>query len=111
MKPSTNPRLLKALAAEIKTRRRELSLSQEDLAGRCELDRPYLSLIEVARKQPSLSVLWKIATGLEWRLSDLALRVERRYEQEGARKRVSDNAQTASDQGVPALGKKAGKKG
>ena len=82
MKPSTNPRLLEALAAEVKTRRQELNLSQEDLAGRCELDRPYLSLIEVARKQPSLSVLWKIAGGLELRLSELAARIESRLQRE-----------------------------
>jgi transcriptional regulator with XRE-family HTH domain len=82
MKPSTNPYLLSALGAEIKVRRQELGLSQDDLAGRCELDRPYISLIEVGKKQPSLSVLWRIATGLEWRLSTLAERVERRYEHE-----------------------------
>lgn len=79
MKPSTNPRLLEALAVEVKARRQELKLTQEDLAGRCEIDRPYLSLIEVARKQPSLSVLWRIAGGLDLRLSELAARVERRY--------------------------------
>jgi len=100
MKPSTNPRLLEALAIEIKARRQELSLSQEDLAGRCELDRPYLSLIEVARKQPSLSVLWKIATGLEWRLSDLALRVEKRFEQdERVRNRVAKNRPASTGEG------------
>lgn len=79
MRPSTNLHLMEALAAEIKARRLTLELSQEDLAGRCEIDRPYISLIEVARKQPSLSVLWRIANGLDWRLSDLVPQVEERY--------------------------------
>lgn len=97
MKPSTNPRLLEALAAEIKARRLELHISQEDLASRCELDRPYLSLIEVGRKQPSLSVLWKIAAGLEWRLSDLTSRLERRYEREERVRRRSAKPATVAD--------------
>nr|WP_293602957.1 helix-turn-helix transcriptional regulator [Polaromonas sp. 16-63-31] len=49
------------MAVEIKARRRALELSQEDLAGRCELDRPYISLMEVARKQPTISVLLRLA--------------------------------------------------
>jgi transcriptional regulator with XRE-family HTH domain len=99
MKPSTNPRLLEALAAEIKARRQELRLTQEELASRCELDRPYLSLIEVARKQPSLSVLWKIAAGLEWNLSDLTLRLERRYEQEERVRRRTEKAGAGANAG------------
>ena len=31
---------MEALALELKARRRELGLTQEDLAGRCNLDRP-----------------------------------------------------------------------
>ena len=46
MRPSRNQSLIEALGVEIKVRRLELGLSQEDLAGRCELDRPYITLIE-----------------------------------------------------------------
>jgi transcriptional regulator with XRE-family HTH domain len=69
MRPSTLPHLIQALALEIKVRRQELGLTQEDLAGRMEIDRPYVSLIEVGRKQPTLSVLYKLARGLELSLS------------------------------------------
>jgi len=79
MRPSKNQPLINALATEIKLRRRELGFSQEDLAGRCQLDRPYISLIEVGRKQPTLSVLLRIAEGLQFPLAEFMGRVQRRY--------------------------------
>lgn len=82
MRPSKNVKLIQALAVEVKLRRQQLRLTQEDLAGRCEIDRPYISLIEVARKQPTLSVLLRLADGLELSLSALMGRVQRRYERE-----------------------------
>lgn len=80
MRPSRNQKLIDALAIEIKTRRLELEFSQEELAHRCDLDRPYISLIEVGRKQPTISVLLRLAGALELSLEALAGRVERRYE-------------------------------
>lgn len=79
MRPSTNLELMNALALELKVRRKELGLSQEDLAGRCELDRPYISLIEVARKQPTLSVLYRLAEALELPFGNFMERVQQRY--------------------------------
>lgn len=79
MRPSKNQPLINALSTEIKLRRRELSLSQEDLAGICQLDRPYISLIEVGRKQPTLSVLHRLAEGLQYSLADFMGKVQQRY--------------------------------
>jgi transcriptional regulator with XRE-family HTH domain len=79
MRPSSNPQLINALAVEVKLRRAELGLSQEALAFEAGLDRPYVSLIEVSRKQPSLSVLGALASGLNLGLGELMLRVEARY--------------------------------
>ena len=79
MRPSRNQELINALAIEIKTRRLELAYSQEDLAGHCELDRPYISLLEVGRKQPTVSVLFRIAGGLNLSFEEFARRIERRY--------------------------------
>ncbi len=79
MRPSRNQALIDALAIEVKTRRNELSLTQEDLAGRCELDRPYVSLIEVGRKQPTISVLYKLAGALDLSFAEFAGRVEVRH--------------------------------
>ena len=79
MRPSRNQELIDALAVEIRARRLELEYSQEDLAGHCELDRPYISLLEVGRKQPTVSVLHRLAGGLGLTFEEFAGRIERRY--------------------------------
>ena len=79
MRPSRNPELINAMSVEIKARRQELGFSQEDLAGQCDLDRPYISLLEVGRKQPTISVLYRIAVGLGLSLEEFSRRVENRY--------------------------------
>jgi predicted transcriptional regulator len=79
MRPSRNSTLIDALAAEVKARRQELDLTQEDLAGRCEIDRPFISLIEVGRKQPTISVLYKISVALELTFGEFCDRIEVRY--------------------------------
>ncbi len=84
MRPSKNQLLINALATEIKLRRHDLGFSQEDLAGHCQLDRPYISLIEVGRKQPTLSVLLRLADGLQYSLSDFMGLVQARYALEQA---------------------------
>ena len=79
MRPSKNQLLINALATEIKLRRRALGFSQEDLAGHCQLDRPYISLIEVGRKQPTLSVLLRLSDGLQYSLAEFMGLVQERY--------------------------------
>ena len=79
MRPSRNSELIDAMAVEIKARRLELGYTQEDLAGHCDLDRPYISLIEVGRKQPTLSVLHRLAGGLDFTFGEFAERIDRRY--------------------------------
>ena len=78
MRPSRNHLLIQALALELKVRRLELGLTQEDLAAATMLDRPYLTLIEAAKKQPSMSVYWKIAEGLRMTAAQFATRIDRR---------------------------------
>ncbi|MFG6412713.1 helix-turn-helix domain-containing protein [Roseateles sp. DC23W] len=77
MRRSTNPVLLKALGAALKERRNELGLTQEDVAGAAGIDRPYVTLIESARKQPTISVLWRLAVALDLTPSEFAGRIER----------------------------------
>jgi len=86
MRPSRNQKLIEALAIEIKARRQDLGLTQEDLAGRCELDRPFISLIEVGRKQPTISVLFRLAMALDLTFAELAGRVEDRFRREAAQR-------------------------
>ena len=82
MRPSRNSPLVEAFAAEIKSRRTELGMTQEALAGAIDLDRPYLTLMEGARKQPTISVMWRLAEGLGLSASEFMRRVEVRYRRE-----------------------------
>ncbi len=83
MRPSGDKQLIEALGSEVRARRNELKLTQEDVAGRCDLDRPYVTLIEAGRKQPTLSVLFKLALALELNFGEFASRVEARYRKPG----------------------------
>jgi transcriptional regulator with XRE-family HTH domain len=80
MRPSRNQSLIAALGVEVKVRRLEIGLSQEDVAGRCDLDRPYITMIESGRKQPTISVMYRLALALDLTLAELSARVEARYE-------------------------------
>ncbi len=76
MRPSGNPLLIRAFSAVLKARRLELRLTQEELAGRCDLDRPFVTLMEAGTKQPTLSVFWRLAAGLELSGGDLAALID-----------------------------------
>ncbi|WP_088893811.1 helix-turn-helix domain-containing protein [Leptolyngbya ohadii] len=55
----------------IRRRRRELDLSQEELAERAELNRTYLSDIERGEVNPSLEIIDKLANALGISVSGL----------------------------------------
>jgi|EndMetStandDraft_4_1072995.scaffolds.fasta_scaffold1144887_1 transcriptional regulator with XRE-family HTH domain len=61
------------LAANVRAKRKELAMSQEELAFEAEIDRTYVSQIERATINPSLLVLCKLAEALR---SDLITLVE-----------------------------------
>ena len=79
MRPSRNALLLQALGTALKERRNELGLTQEDVAGAAELDRPFITMIEAAKKQPTVSVLWRLAVALQLSPADFIERVDQRY--------------------------------
>jgi len=58
-------RLKRGLAQSVKLRRKELGLSQEELADMAEIDRTYASQIERGVANPSLEVLYRVARSLE----------------------------------------------
>jgi transcriptional regulator with XRE-family HTH domain len=89
--PQQKPAFINVLATVIKLRRQALGFSQEDLAASCQLDRPYISLIEVGRKQPTLSVLLRLAEGLQYPLADFMGRVQQRYLPEKAAMRSDES--------------------
>ena len=57
--------LRKVLARNVRSRRKELALSQEELAFEAEIDRTYVSQIERSTINPSLMVLYKVARALK----------------------------------------------
>jgi transcriptional regulator with XRE-family HTH domain len=63
--------LLVAFAATIRKRRYALSLTQEELAERCNFHVNYIGGIERAERNPSLTSITMLAKGLECSIRDL----------------------------------------
>ena len=53
--------LIAAFADELRSRRAALRLSQEELAHRAGINRTYIAKLELARNQPTLTVLLRVA--------------------------------------------------
>lgn len=68
--------LVSALGTVIQKRRRELGLSQEELAKRAGLHRTYISEIERRSRNLSVRILSQIATALNTDGSDLMKNAE-----------------------------------
>lgn len=82
MKTAQNLELMRALAAELKARRSELGISQEELAHRSDVNRTFVAKLELAQNQPTLTVLLKLAGGLEVELPELLQVTLKRYKTE-----------------------------
>lgn len=63
--------LLEAFGKRIRDLRKEKNLSQEALALKSDIDRTYISDIEKGKRNVSLLVIEKLASGLEVKLSEL----------------------------------------
>ena len=50
------------------------------LKGQADLDRPFITLMESGKKQPSVSVLWRLASGLQMTVAELAACVDERID-------------------------------
>ena len=85
-KPQDLPVLL-AAAAEIKSRRASIKISQEELAHRAGVHRSFVARLELAETQPSLAVLFRLADGLEVDIVELMQAVALRYRREVGRSR------------------------
>lgn len=76
---SRNDALLDAFATELRSLRSKAGLSQEELALRAEVNRTYVAKLELARNQPTLSVLLSLAEALGVELPDLIRGALARY--------------------------------
>jgi len=63
-------KLPKVLGKKIQKRRKELELTQEDVAHKVGISRAYMGYIEQSRYAPSLEVLEKVAKALKSPISD-----------------------------------------
>lgn len=78
MRQAKDEKVIDALAAEIRARRSLLSLSQEELAHRADVHRTFVAKLELAKNQPSLSVLFRLANALEVDPEELVAGIVRR---------------------------------
>jgi len=72
----------KVIGKVIKTLRINRGMTQEDLAFACDVDRSYISMIEVGRNEPSVSKIFDICEGLKIKPSDFFRLVELEYGKE-----------------------------
>jgi transcriptional regulator with XRE-family HTH domain len=62
---------LRAFGAAVRSRREALTLSQEELCFRSDLDRTYISGIERGVRNPTLKTMLRLADALKVKLDDL----------------------------------------
>lgn len=66
----------KAFGHVLRKLRKQRGMSQETLAFECGLNRQFISLLELGEQSPSIETIYKVASGLELRGSDLLRLVE-----------------------------------
>lgn len=71
MKTDRNKQLLGLLAKNVRSLRKGIGLSQEELAFECDIDRTYISKVERGIANPSLLVLSRLAEILGVEIKDL----------------------------------------
>jgi transcriptional regulator with XRE-family HTH domain len=68
---STSTLRVRAFGAAVRTRREELGLSQERLGYKAGIHRTYVSDVERGARNPTVKVIWKLATALDTQPSAL----------------------------------------
>jgi transcriptional regulator with XRE-family HTH domain len=88
MRKAQDEPILRAAAAEIKARRGQLNISQEELAHRAGVHRSFVARLEVAETQPSLAVLFRLAAALDIDVGEMTKAIDKRYRMEMRRSRA-----------------------
>lgn len=68
-----------AYASVLKRRRKEMMLTQEELACRAGLTRNYISLLEKSQRSPTLETIFSISKALEMKLSKMVSLIEEEF--------------------------------
>jgi transcriptional regulator with XRE-family HTH domain len=71
-----NAELIRSFAQALKARRKQAGLSQEEFAHRVDLSVSYVSLLETANRQPTLTVLAALAAEFGVSLAEFATEIE-----------------------------------
>ncbi|MGN6231478.1 MAG: helix-turn-helix domain-containing protein [Trinickia sp.] len=74
----------------LRTLRRRKGLSQEALAHAADMERNYISLIELGRHSPSIRIVWKLCGALGLTPSAFLAAAEARLEEHSERTRAGD---------------------
>ncbi|WP_342420521.1 helix-turn-helix transcriptional regulator [Paenibacillus sp. FSL E2-0178] len=70
----------RVIGKTVKAIRIKQGLSQEDLAHECNVDRSYISMIEVGRNEPSVTKIFDLCQGLKIKPSDFFKLIEIEYD-------------------------------
>ncbi len=77
MATSSDDQRVRAFGAAVRLRREELGLSQEGLGYKARVHRTYVSDVERGARNPTVKVIWKLATALDTEPSALFASAER----------------------------------
>ena len=77
--PTLNPTIVGNVIADF---RRKKGVSQEVLSGLADIGRTHLSAIERGERKPTLETLFRIATALDVKMSDIVISIEKQLEKE-----------------------------
>ena len=66
-----NTKILKNFGEQVKKKRKQANLSQEELAEKLGVHRTYMSFIERGQRNPSLLMVFKISRALKIKLPEL----------------------------------------
>lgn len=82
MRKTQDEAVVRAVAAEIKARRTQLNISQEEFAHRADVHRSFIARLELGHTQPSLAVFFRLAEALSADIADLTAAIARRTKTE-----------------------------
>ena len=68
----------KLVGEVIADKRKQKGISQEVLSGLADIGRTHLSAIERGERKPTLETLYRIASALNIKMSDIVIEIERR---------------------------------
>ncbi|MFS1517389.1 helix-turn-helix domain-containing protein [Bacillus sp. SCS-151] len=72
-------RLEDKIGKSLKKHRKNMGLSQEELAHRCNLDRTYISMLERGLRKPTVQTIFSLCRELNIKPSDFIKEVEEGY--------------------------------